>query len=426
MAANKTVAAIVEYFQRTYAMPQKSTESAKRNPTTKLMKLDGERLATGEAFYVTVKAHGGYSAAHDFTQAMKDESSSKPFRFLVSGPKTIYGRLTFDGLFLAQNPLGAIINAKAGEMNDETDAMLARLEKKLWSDEYDDLGQISATGLGGSAATRLITLTNPDDVYNFPKGAYIEGFADRNTAATAPRADKYQVTGVDPANGQIELTRTADASAGDLAASDYLFIRGDRLVTTGGLNFPGITAFIPSSDPGSSDSFLGVNRYRQGAYYSGWRLPYKGTIKQTVKFMFSKMGRYVNRPGANFTVCLSAGDWYRLENELEGEVLRDPQAMVTFGTEALLVRTQFGLVRCITIPVLRDGRMYAIDWSTWTLHHLKGLPHIIDDDGNVAQRLQPTSPTGNTTAGDGIEIRWRMWVHPMCDFPIANGTAPTV
>jgi hypothetical protein len=137
------------------------------------------------------------------------------------------------------------------------------------------------------------------------------------------------------------------------------------------------------------------------------------------------MGRYVNRTRAQFTVCLSPGDWYLLEEELEGEIIRNPNASQLFGTESLQVRTMWGLVDCIAIPVLRDGRMYFIDWSTWTLHHLKPIPHVIDDDGKVFQRLAPTSPSGNNTAGDGVEARFRAWIHPMCNHPIANGTAPT-
>lgn len=425
MAANKTVAGLVEYFVRTYSMPQKTAESVKRNPTLRLMKRDDRKFATGEAFHVTIKTHQAYSGSHTFADGMADEGSSQPIRWLVSSPKTLYGRLTFDALLLAQQTLGALIPVKSEEMNDVADGMLTRLEKKLWSDAYDDLMRITpSTGfVSGTSAEYVISAEQTSDIYNLMYGMYVQGFSTRETAATAPRTDVYQVTKLDPANGQATITRVS-GSANDLATGDYLFVRGDRNTTSGGLSFPGITAFIPSTDP--TTDLLGVVRTGHGAFRSGWRLPFTGKIKDTIKKSFSIMGRFVVRPGARFTVCLSAGDWYRLENELEGEIIRNPQAQQIFGTESIMVRTMWGLVDCITIPVLRDGRMYYIDWSTWTLHHLKGLPHIIDDDGLVALRLGPGSPTGNTTQGDGIEIRWRMWVHPVCDFPIANGTSPTV
>jgi hypothetical protein len=426
MSATATVAGLVEYFIRKYSMPQKTAESMKRNPTLRLMKRDDTMLQS-EAFYVTVKAHQAYSGAHDFTSGMADHANSKPFRFLVSGPKTLYARITVEGLLLATQSLGALIDVKGGEMDDIADGLLARIEKKLWSDEYDDLGRVATGGLSGSAAEYVVTLGSgstlaPGDVYNFMRGMYIEAFSTRNTAATTPRADKYQVTALDPANGKITLTRTTDGSD-PVQVGDYLFVRGDRIAVTGGLSFPGITAFIPATDP--TDTFLGVARSGQGAFVSGWRFAYQGSIKQTIKNSFMYLQRWVQRPGARFTVCLSALDWYRLELEMDGDVIRNPQAQQLFGTESIMVRTNWGLVDCITIPVLRDGRMYFIDWSTWTLHHLKGIPHVYDDDGQVAVRLGPGSPSGNTTNGDGVEIRFRAWVHPMCDYPIANGTAPT-
>lgn len=427
MSATATIAGLVEYFVRKYSMPQKTNEAMKRNPTLRLMKRDDTKLQS-EAFYVTVKAHGAYSGAHNFTDGMADHANSAPFRFLVSGPKTLYARLTIDNLLLATQSLGALIDVKGNEMDDIADGLLARIEKKLWSDEYDDLGRIATGGLSGTSAEYVVTLGSgttlqPGDVYNFHRGMYVQGWSTRNTAATAPRTDVYQVTKLDPAAGKITLTRVSGTSD-DLAVGDYLFVRGDRIQTTGGLSFPGITAFIPASDP--TDTFLGVARSGQGAFVSGWRFTYQGSIKQTIKNAFMYMGRWVNRPGARFTVCLSALDWYRLELEMDGDVIRNPQAQQLFGTDSIMVRTNWGPVDCITIPVLRDGRMYFIDWSTWTLHHIKGIPHVANEDGLTARMLGPGNPSGNTTQGDGIEIRFRAWIHPMCDYPIANGTAPTL
>ncbi len=429
MAATTSAAAMVDYFYQRQTMPERQAESLKRNPTTRFLTTESEKMKNS-AFTVTIKAHQRYSGSHGYLEGMSDEVTSDPFKWTISSPYPVmYARLTIEGLLLAQTPVGTLLDVKASEMDDQDDVLMERIEKKLWSDQYDDLGQRASltSGSEGDGNTLVVRLVNPSDVYNFKVGMYLEAFSDRSTAATAKRASQdFKVTSiVDPVLGDIAVLQIGAGT--NFADNDYLFVRGDRTGTgsVGGRSFPGITAFIPSSDPGSSDSFLGQNRYLQGPYMSGWRFQFKGTIKQTIKYSFMIMGRYVNRTKARFTVCLSAGDWYLLEEELEGEIIRNPNAMQLFGTESLQVRTMWGLVDCIAIPVLRDGRMYFMDWSSWTLHHLKAIPHVIDDDGKIFQRLAPTDPTGNTTAGDGIEARFRVWLHPVCHAPISNGTAPT-
>lgn len=413
-APEATVAALVEYFKRTYSLPERTNMSLRKVTTLKQIPRNDSSLASGEAFYEVMDALKTASASHSFGPGMTDYTPSKAYRWLIDGPKTMYGRITLQGLALAQSPAGALINVKAKEADQETDYMMERLEKILWGDGAADIGRIAAAGLGGSAATRVLTLSNAEDAYNFQHGQFLAANANRTGNVGSLRVDVYKVTGVNYVTGVVTADRFSGAG-GDWANNDYIYIRGDYDSATAGI--PG---FIPATDP-TSTPFLGVDRSLWPNHLAGWRYGFQGSIEETIKFTFSKMGRFVNKPANRFAICLSTSDWYTLEQEMGARVVRDPAAEQTFGTGTILVRTTYGTVACIAIPVLTSGRGYLLDFTTWRFHHLRGVPHVIDDDGNVALRL----PAEGTGAGDGIEIRFRCWYRLTCVYPIANATFAT-
>jgi hypothetical protein len=410
-APEATVTALVEYFRRIYSMPERTNMSLRKVPTLKNVPRDTKMLAGGEAFYEIMDALKPASASHSFSSGMTDYTPSKAYRWLVTGPKTIYGRLTFQGLALAQSPGGSFLQLKSQEAERDNDYMMERLEQVLWADGAGDIGRIAAAGLGGSAATRVLTLANIEHAYNFQWGQILQANANRTGNSGTLRVDVYKVTGVNYVTGVVTADRISGAG-GDWANNDYIYIRGDYDAAS-----PGIPSFIPATDPTSS-LFLGVDRSLFPNHLAGWRYDFQGSIEETIKFAFSKMGRFINTGAKKYAVCLSTTDWYTLEQELGARIVRDPDAEQTFGTGAIMVRTVFGVVPAIAVPVMTSGRGYILDFTTWKFHHLKGVPHIIDDDGNTFLRL----PAEGTGAGDGIEMRLRCWYHLTCVSPIANAT----
>lgn len=434
MSAAANLTALAEYYVKAFSLPQRQAQLMRKNPTLRMMNEDKTMLGKGDAFYVTMNTHMGNSASGSFQWGMYDYAPNKAYRWLVSGPKVLYGRITLDGLALAQARNGALIDIRKNEVDNVTTHFADRIEQKLWGDSGGSIGQISATAsLGGSEPARVFTLANISDVYNFDVGMLLQ-FSTLSTGGTLKK-DAYKVTDIDLAAGTVAATQEQDNSASaptSAAASDYIFVRGDM-----DTSIPGIPTFIPATAP--TDTLLGIARTGKGQYLTGWRFTFQGTIEATIKTAFSVMGRFVNREQARFNVCMSFGDWLKLDDELGGRVYRTPDSSQKFGTDAILVRTPAGVVPCIAIPVMRDGRAYIIDWSTWTLHSLNALPHVNMDDGNAWLRMHPgivtlgTGAADDSTAttstspynGDGIEMRLRAWFHPVCEAPIANATFPT-
>lgn len=416
MGATATVTALSDYFVQRFNLANRDAEYKKNRVTLGLLGRDATRMTKGSAFFETIRIADAFSGSTDFTTGMANYSTSQTFRWLVGAPFAQYGRLTFDGLFLKQNDTGTIIDVKSVESDGVANGMLDTLERNIWQDGFGDLGQISV--LGGSAASRLITLAVGSDVFNFLRGMPVV-FNVSRTASGANRVDTYLVASIDPVNSQVTLTRTAGA-AGDVAANDFAFVSGTK-DTVGGVAqyMPGIPQFIPAANP--ADVLYGVTRTGDPSI-SGWRFPFEGSINETIQRAFSKMGRFVNRSAGKFVVTLSTNDWLTLSLEPQGAIVRDPTAMQRFGVDGIVVNTPYGAITAIMVPQMRDGRGYILDWTAWMLYTIGNLPHVINDDGNVMLRLAPGSPSGNTLNGDGIEMRMRMWTVLLCNNPISNCT----
>jgi hypothetical protein len=293
--------------------------------------------------------------------------------------------------------------------------MLNTLEFEIWNDGSGMRGQIDV--LGGSEATRTLTLKDPSTVYNFQHNAVIFGNTQADGAG-ATHTDRYRITDLLPEQGQLIAVQLTNTGGQELADEDYLFYYGAAT------NYmPGIPMFIPSSDP--SDTLFGVARTGDPGK-SGWRFSFRNSSSYTVQYAFAQMGRWTK--GKNVVCVLSTMDWLALSQEREGRVMEDPGAQQMWGLEGLAVRTPQGKITCIAIPQVADGRGYILDWSSFTLYTLGNLPHVVMSDGKVFQRLGIDEPVANShpvTDGDGVEMRLRIWKVLLCKRPMSNATFPT-
>lgn len=402
-------AGLADYFIERYNIVGRDVEYQKNRPTLGFLPRDTEQLKRGNYFDETLRIANGFSGSPDWVEGNKNYTPSKTVKWRVGDPYPQYGRLTFDTLALARNPLGTLIDIKGAEADGVRDEMLNTCEFELWNDGSGHRGTVSS--LAGTATNRVITLTNVGDVYNFPYGAILAPY----TSGGEARTDKYKVVDLDPVNGTVSADRVSGA-ANDLAATDKLYVVGSK-----DAYMPGIPTFIPSAAP--SDTLYGVTRSGNPAL-SGWRFPFRSSISETIQRSFATMGRWVNRAAGKFVVCLSTTDWLLLSMEREGRVFEDPGAMQKWGLEGLTVRTPFGPITCIAIPQLADGRGYIIDWSSWKLYTLKNLPHVVDEDGMTFVRLGIDTPDGYKN-GDALAMQFRIWKVLLCLQPMSNATFPT-
>ncbi len=112
MGADATVAALSDYFVKRFNLAGRDAEYKRNRVTLKMTPRNTTRLAQGDGFYETVRVADAWSDSPDFAQGMGNYSNDKTFRWLVGDPYVQYGRATFDGLLLARNNVGTIIDTR--------------------------------------------------------------------------------------------------------------------------------------------------------------------------------------------------------------------------------------------------------------------------------------------------------------------------
>lgn len=405
---------LAEYFIQKFNLAGRDSQYKKGRFTLNALDRDTKKLQQADGFYETVKVAGGFSSSPDWVEGNKNHKPSKKQRWQVGDPFPQYGFLAFDNLMLKRNSGGAsLFDVKGAEADDVRDGMLDTCEFELWNDGAGDRGRVAS--LSGTAAAYWVTLETASDVYNFPYGAIVSGNTGRDGSGTA-HADRYEVDDLDPQGGRVHLTRTTNATD-PILADDYIHVVGSA-----GDYMPGIPTFIPSAAP--SDTLYGVVRGANPAT-SGWRFSYRASIAETIGLAFSTMGRWVAQEKQRFVVCLSTADWYTLSQERESKVIPDPGAVQKWGLSGLMVNTTYGMITCVAVPQMKNGRGYILDFSTWKLYTLGNLPHVIDEDGQTFVRLGIDTPDGYKN-GDAIKMQFRMWKTLLCLKPMANATFPTV
>lgn len=362
----------------------------------------------GMTTYIPVQLDSPQGMSAILGDAIANVSSSLGKAWQIQ-PKAFYAALTIDAqtMLASRSNEGAFFRAREREFKNILEQVGQHNEMALWSDGTGSLGTISADP--GTGTT--ITLTNTEDAIKFHVGMKIFFYADSSGVPSgSPRdATADEVSAVNYDTGVITVS----------AALDAAIQSGDHVVREGNLDalFKGIPAWIPASDP--TTTFLGVDRTNYPQLLGGHRQSWLGSIEETAKKLDSTIRRFNQKP---MTLWLSYANFNRLDIELGARGYRMEDGKEgKFGRVALKMTTPGGGVVVRAAPYVPENAGFLLDMSTWKLCHLGGLPHLVQDDGLAATRLNPSSGYTAANDGDGIEVRLRQFAQLVCMNPFANG-----
>lgn len=397
-----------EFFKRVYQNSDLSPLALRRTPTLRAVKKEeeseGQGLQRPINFSMPVGASGTASSAVTYAYG----SRGKVWQLST---KNIYMRVNIDAKAMANSRVktASYLEAKRKETDEALSYMGMRAEQMLWDDGSGFMGQVDVDA--SNPATEM-TLAQPLDAINFHQNQVLQ-FNDDRTGAGTPRTDKYRVDTINDITGVLGVTRVS-GSADDVADGDYAFIEGNRANV-----LTGITAYLPASDPGVGGvpaALNNVTRTDRPVFLSGWRGDNEGSIEESSKSLWAKMGRYLN--SADSTLWLSYSNWRKLEQELGSRAYRDEKASARFGTGAIIMQTPAGDVPCVAGPYVPETAGFLLDLSQCSLIHTKELFHLRNEDGLGAVRLDWASDE------DGIGIEFRSWLEFCIDRPMTCGRFP--
>jgi hypothetical protein len=411
-AASHATSAFTAFLKNRY--PQRKLEALLNFGTPFLNSLKkSDSLAPGSQItYVPMETDlpQGLSAGTSTTglrNAITGETSTQGLAWQITRAKG-YAAHSIDGetLLGMKRDENAFFRAQEHEIDRLLKQMGLEFEQALFQDGSGKIGSISSDP--GTGTT--FTLVNASDAINFHVGMQILFYPNSSGALGTVRSGGTRtVSLVNYDTGVITVSAAIDADVLSSGSLDWVVRSGNN-----DLLFKGLPAWIPSADPTSS--LFGITRSNYSPQViGGHRQSYLGSIEETVKKLESKMRRLSSEPRQ---LWMSYANFNRLETELGAKAYRmEDGGEKVFGASALRMSTPGGgiVVRCS--PFAPDTGAWLLDMSTWELKTLGAMPHVIDDDGQMARMIGSTS----SDAEDAIRILYRWIAQLVCVNPFANG-----
>ncbi len=342
---------------------------------------------------------GGRSAtpANVYTALGNQVTAGKYARFQLTRAAEFAGvQLGAEVLHSSKKDVGAFAAARKSEV----DGMLDELGHALSLNLYGD-----GTGVRGtcsSLSTNDVTLTVPDEAKNFRVGMTVE--SGPNADGSSLNAGSTTVTAVNEDTGIISLASAAAMTG--FGAADFIFEAGD----SGNIKMTGLGGWIPLTAP-TSTPFFGLDRSVDTTRLGGVRVDNtSASIEDNIMTVAERVFRVGGKPDivlvnpVNFTTLSKS---YSAKIEFEGG-----GGSATIGFETIKVATSAGVVKVYPDPDCPQNRGYVLTKSTWKFHHMLGAPHIVEDDGLMAIRID---------GKDAIMVRGRCYGNLACDAPAFNG-----
>lgn len=303
----------------------------------------------------------------------------------------------------------AKLNMDTGFRNISNDLAL-----DLFGDGSGSRGSYSAISTG------VITLTNANQVVNFEVGMALVSYSvSGSTYTQSTGAAIGYVIAVNRSAGTVTVSATAGGSAGTptnwSTSFPYLGVSGDVAfgtisVTTSYLKASGLGAWVPSTAPGSSDSFWGVNRSADVTRLGGVR--FDGSA-ETIEEALIDGASLVAREGGQPDMCFMPFSSYAaLEKSLGSKVqyvdVKHEEADIAFA--GIRIHAPYGPITVVPDRSCPSATAYLLQLDTWKFRSLGKAPHVLTYGLEGLEGLR----VGNA---DALEIRIGYYGNLICNAP---------
>jgi hypothetical protein len=388
----------------------------KKNPALALLPKD-ESPGGFAGKYIPVPLIYGTPQGRSGTFANAQNNQTAPalssfFVYRVSNYQLV--TITNELLEATKDDAGAFIDEAKLNMDTGFRNISNDLAHDIFSDGSGSRGVISTISTG------LITLVDPQTVTQFEVGMSLVAYAVSGTTYTqSTSAAIGYVIAVNRSLGTV----TVATSQGGVAATPtnwstsfpYLGVQGDVAfgtvsATTSYLKVSGFGAWLPTTAPGSTDSFWGVNRSADVTRLAGVR--FDGS-NETIEEALIDASSLVAREGGEPDMCfMSFTSYAALEKALGAKVqyvdVKHDEADIAFA--GIRIHAPYGPITVIPDRSCPSQTAYLISLDTWKLRSLGKAPHILTYGVEGLEGLR----VGNA---DALEIRIGYYANLICNAP---------
>ena len=315
----------------------------------------------GENLKLPVKYGLPMGRSATFADAVSNKSASQLKAFLLTR-KADYAiaSIANETIEASKGNANAFIEAATFEIDGAIEAATRSLAISLYGDGSGQIGVVGSLATT-TASNDTVTLATIQDITNFEVGMQLNfGTATSNKEISTINRD----------TGVILLTGASGATT-----TEAIYVDGDK-----DNKLTGLGGWLPSSAPGSTDSFFGVNRSSDatrlgGIRFDGSSLP----IEEALIGAAARVAREGGKPDVCFINYNNFGD---LEKALGSKVSYvDVKVNPEIGFRGILIHGPRGPIKVVPDQNCPNGVAYMLQMDVWKLYSLGKAPKILDSDG---------------------------------------------
>ena len=315
----------------------------------------------GENLKLPVKYGIPMGRSATFADAVANKTASQLKAFLLTR-KSDYAiaSIANETIEASKGNANAFIEAATFEIDGAIEAATRSLAVSLYGDGSGQIGVVGALATT-TASNDTVTLATIQDITNFEVGMQLNF----GTATTNKKIDS-----INRDTGVFIL----DAASG-ATTTEAIYVDGDKdnMLT-------GLGGWLPSSAPGSTDSFFGVNRSSDSTRLGGIR--FDGSSLPLEEALIGAAAR-VAREGGKPDVCfINYNNFGDLEKALGSKVSYvDVKVNPEIGFRGILIHGPRGPIKVVPDQNCPNGVAYLLQMDVWKLYSLGKAPKILDSDG---------------------------------------------
>lgn len=355
--------------------------------------------------------------SHTFANAQNQQTASDVVSYFVYAIQD-YQLVTITNLLMEQTKsnAGAFVDEASRSLDNGFRNLSNNMAFELFYGGTASRGQISSVSASGQTLT--ITLTDSAQIVQFEVGMSLQSSTtDGGAALTGTGGNVFvaQVTAVNRGTGVITAVGIQDTYSSTWAANGYLQVYGDigtagASTIAGMLGMSGMQAWVPASDPASTDNFWGVNRSADVTRLGGLR--YDASSQSIAEGLTSALA-FANREGAAVDlIIIDFVSYSTLINELGAKVqyvmLEHDEVEVAF--EAIHFHSAYGKIPVLADRSCQPSVAWCVTTDSWKLRTLGKAPHVLTYGMEGLEGLRVGS-------ADALEIRIAYYGNLICSAP---------
>lgn len=326
------------------------------------------------------------------------------------GFKRDYVHIKLDNeVLLASQGEGASMSAQEAATEAALTTHALQIKLQLIRDGGNARGQI----LSGYN-TDTITLVNNEDVIFFLPGMWIQASDDAGAAASPAGLRSggaaVQVGKVNIGAGTVTTATGGNwnAAIGALQDGDYLFRRGDY-GSAGAAGFFGLDAWFPTTDPGASDSFGGLNRSIAVDKLSGMRVSVGSNLLKGIFAVLAQMELNKDENNGENVCIMSTTNATQLMDVVQTLGKYEPGGDARFGASAFNIVSPWGRTKVVPETGFSQDQFKIGKAESFQIIARHGdVPHWFNGDGRVWRHLGDS---------DSIEAYLQSYLCTLCETP---------